>query len=483
MPYLTWKSIDWKHDCLPVFNCLKDKRNAFFLDSNLHRNGSGRYSFIGSDPFYILKAKAGANLLSDVRKLLGRYALGNRGRGLPFPCGAVGYFSYDLGLYLENISSAQEDDLGLPDLFLGFYDTIITIDHAAKKLFISSSGLPETNYLLAKKKAEHRLKQCLRYLSEIDKNNTNALRKLSLRAEGEAISKIGLLRSISLPRNDNSNLTSNFTREKYLRAVNRAKDYIRKGDIYQVNLAQRFQAKTKASPPDLYERLRTASPSDFSAYLDCGDFQILSSSPERFLYSDGRKVISRPMKGTRPRAQNPTDDQRNKRNLLQSAKDKAELLMIVDLLRNDLGRVCEYGSIKARPLRRLEAYSTVYQTTAGIEGILHKDKDRLDLLKACFPGGSITGCPKIRSMQIIAELEPQRRGIYTGALGYFGFNNTMDFNILIRTILQKNDMLYFQAGGGIVADSKPQAEYNETLVKARGMTRAIGAGNIYENLP
>lgn len=460
MPYLTWKSIDWKHDCLPVFNCLKDKRNAFFLDSNLHRNGSGRYSFIGSDPFYVLKAKAGANLLSDVRKLLGRYALGNLGRGLPFPCGAVGYFSYDLGLYLENISSAQEDDLGLPDLFLGFYDTIITLDHAAKKLFISSSGFPETNYLLAKKKAEHRLKQCLRYLSEIERNNSNLKNRI-----------------------DTNNLTSNFTRGKYLRAVNRAKDYIKKGDIYQVNLAQRFQAKTKASPPDLYERLRTASPSDFSAYLDCGDFQILSSSPERFLYSDGRKVISRPMKGTRPRAQNPTDDQRNKRNLLQSAKDKAELLMIVDLLRNDLGRVCEYGSIKARPLRRLEAYSTVYQTTAGIEGILHKDKDRLDLLKACFPGGSITGCPKIRSMQIIAELEPQRRGIYTGALGYFGFNNTMDFNILIRTILQKNDMLCFHTGGGIVADSNPQAEYDETLVKARGMTRAIGAGNIYENLP
>lgn len=460
MPYLTWKSIDWKRDCLPVFNCLKDKRNAFFLDSNLHRNGSGRYSFLGFEPFYVLKAKAGANLLSDVRKLLGRYALGNRGRGLPFPCGAVGYFSYDLGLYLENISSAQEDDLGLPDLFLGFYDTIITLDHAAKKLFISSSGLPETNYLLAKKRAEHRLKQCLGYLSEIERNNSNLKNRI-----------------------DTNNLTSNFTREKYLRAVNKAKDYIKKGDIYQVNLSQRFQAKTKSSPSDLYERLRTASPSDFSAYLDCGDFQILSSSPERFLYFDGRKVISRPMKGTRPRASNPESDRRNKRDLLQSAKDKAELLMIVDLLRNDLGRVCEYGSIKAMPLRRLEAYSTVYQTTAGIEGILHKDKDRLDLLKACFPGGSITGCPKIRSMQIIAELEPQRRGIYTGALGYFGFNNTMDFNILIRTILQKNDMLYFQAGGGIVADSKPQAEYDETLVKARGMMRAIGAGNIYENLP
>jgi para-aminobenzoate synthetase component 1 len=471
MPYLTWKSIDWKRDCLPVFNCLKDKRNAFFLDSSLRRSGSGRYSFLGFEPFYVLKAKAGANLFSDVRKLLGRYALGSRGRGLPFPCGAVGYFSYDLGLYLENIGSAQENDLGLPDVFLGFYDTIITLDHTAKKLFISSSGFPETNYLLAKKRAEHKLKQCLRYLSEIERHNTNEIARLPA----------GRLRSPGT-RDDTDNLTSNFTRGEYLRAIGRAKEYIKKGDIYQVNLSQRFQAKTKASPPDLYARLRAASPSDFSAYLDCGDFQILSSSPERFLYFDGRKVISRPMKGTRPRARNPEGDRRNKRDLLKSAKDKAELLMIVDLLRNDLGRVCEYGSIKAMPLRALETYSTVYQTTAGIEGILHKGKDRLDLLKACFPGGSITGCPKIRSMQIIAELEPQRRGIYTGALGYFGFNNTMDFNILIRTILQKKDALYFHAGGGIVADSKPRAEYEETLVKARGMMRAIGADNIYENL-
>lgn len=468
---------------MPIFDCLKDKRNVFFLDSCLHRGNLGRYSFLGFEPFYILKTKGNEDSFGKIRKLLKRYTLDNQKYPFPFLGGAVGYFAYDLGLYLEKIRPIAKDDLGLPDLFLGFYDTIIALDHLKKKLFIFSSGFPEANYLLAKKRAEYRLKQCLGYLSEIDRNNTNALGKLSLRTEGEAISKMGLLRSLSLPRNDNSNLTSNFTRVKYLRAVNKAKGYIKKGDIYQVNLSQRFQAKTKSNPSDLYARLRNASPSEFSAYLDCEDFQILSSSPERFLYSDGRKVISRPMKGTRPRARNPESDRHNKRDLLQSAKDKAELLMIVDLLRNDLGRVCEYGSIKARPLRRLEAYSTVYQTTAGIEGILHKDKDRLDLLKACFPGGSITGCPKIRSMQIIAELEPQRRGIYTGALGYFGFNNTMDFNILIRTILQKKDMLYFQAGGGIVADSKPQAEYDETLVKARGMMQAIGAGNIYENLP
>ena len=181
------------------------------------------------------------------------------------------------------------------------------------------------------------------------------------------------------------------------------------------------------------------------------------------------------MKGTRPRGKDAKDDTRQKNSLLKSAKDQAELMMITDLMRNDLGRVCEYGSVKVKSLRNLETYSTVYQTTATVEGVLHKDRDRIDLLKACFPGGSITGCPKIRSMQIIEELEPSRRGIYTGALGYLGFNGDMDLNILIRTILKKGDKIYFQAGGGIVADSQAESEYQETLVKAKGMFKAIGA--------
>ena len=199
----------------------------------------------------------------------------------------------------------------------------------------------------------------------------------------------------------------------------------------------------------------------------------ISSSPERFLNFDWEKVSTRPMKGTRPRGTNPRADERHKRDLLQSPKDKAELLMIVDLLRNDLGRVCKYGSIKVSSMRALEAYSTVYQTTASIEGVLHPEKDRLDLLKACFPGGSITGCPKIRSMEIIEELEPTKRAIYTGSLGYFGFNNTMNLNILIRTILKKNGKIYFQTGGGIVADSRAENEYQETLTKAQGIFSAL----------
>jgi len=227
------------------------------------------------------------------------------------------------------------------------------------------------------------------------------------------------------------------------------------------------------SPIELYSSLRNVNPAPFSAYLDFGDFKILSSSPERFLTLRGSFVSTRPMKGTRPRSINLIEDKRLKEELLNSQKDKAELIMIVDLERNDLGRVCEYGSIKVTNLRNLEEYSKVFQTTAKVEGILHKDKDRIDLIKACFPGGSITGCPKIRAMEIIEELEPTKRNIYTGSLGYLSFSGDMDLNILIRTILLKGNKIYFQAGGGIVYDSDPEEEYQETLDKARALLETI----------
>jgi len=478
------------------------------LDSSLHKGSLGRYSFLGFEPFYVLKSKPRLKLqgnnkreggfkrgkeeigvFSDLRGLLKRYKLDNK-YNFPLPAGAVGYFAYDLGLGLEKIEGKAEDDLGLADLSLGFYDTIITVDHWKKKLIISSCGFPEKNYLLAKKKAEQRLKQFIRELSKINTNRGGVYPPL-LTSQGrhceeadrptkQSFDKSMILDCFAIARNDKLavKLTSNFTKEKYFKAIAKAKEYIKKGEIYQVNLSQRFSAESALSSFELYKRLRLVSPSDFSAYLDCGDFQILSSSPERFLYFDGKKVSSRPMKGTRPRGIEKQSDLRQAQALLKSAKDKAELLMIVDLLRNDLGRVCKYGSIKVTSLRALEAYSTVYQTTAAIEGILHQDKDRVDLLRACFPGGSITGCPKIRSMQLIAELEPTRRSIYTGALGYLGFNNTMDLNILIRTILKKNDTIYFQAGGGIVADSRAESEYEETMVKAQGILRAIGNENL-----
>jgi para-aminobenzoate synthetase component 1 len=256
-------------------------------------------------------------------------------------------------------------------------------------------------------------------------------------------------------------------------AVSKAKQYIKKGDIYQVNLSQRFSASTDMPAFEIYQRLRRVSPSYFSAYLDAGNFQIISSSPERFLSLRSGEVTTRPMKGTRPRAKDRIRDKRLRQQLLKSEKDRAELMMIVDLERNDLGRVCSYDSIRVNTLRELEKYSTVYQTTADISGRLYRTKDRLDLLAACSPGGSITGCPKIRAMEVIEELEPSRRSIYTGSLGYLSFSGEMDFNILIRTILKKGRDIYFGVGGGIVADSRPRDEYKETLVKARGIIEAL----------
>jgi para-aminobenzoate synthetase component 1 len=419
------------------------------LDSSLNSDYSlGRYSFLGIEPFYIFKSK-NKEPFGRLRDLLNNYRVSAYKDSLPFLGGAVGFLAYDLGFILEKkLKKKNIDDLDIPDCFFGFYNTIIIIDNLKKILYIFTVGFPEKNYHLGKALCNSNLKKIERLLSNP---------RISARN----------LRTSALE------LQSNFSKEEYLSAVKKAKDYIRKGDIYQVNLSQRFEAETGLSGFDIYRRLRKISPSYFSAYLDCKDFQILSSSPERFLRLDDNVVVTRPMKGTRPRSKDNSMDKKLKKELLNSTKDKAELIMIVDLERNDLGRVCKYDSIKVITLRELEKYSTVYQTTASIVGRLHKEKDRIDLLRACFPGGSITGCPKIRAMEIIEELEPTCRSVYTGSLGYLSFSGDIDFNILIRTILKKENKLYFGVGGGIVTDSEPEKEYTETLVKAKAMTQAI----------
>ena len=270
----------------------------------------------------------------------------------------------------------------------------------------------------------------------------------------------------------------NFSKSRYLETAQKALDYIADVEIYQVNLSQRFQFGFEGGlldPLSLYGTLRNISPSPFGGYVDGGNFQLLSNSPERFLHLNNGIVQSRPMKGTRHRANDELHDHVLREELLNSAKEKAELLMITDLLRNDLGRVCDYGSVSVKEMRALEEYAYVFQTTATVEGVLNKNKDCFDLMKACFPGGSITGCPKIRAMEIIEELEPTRRGMYTGSLGYINFSGNMDFNILIRTLLAYRNKLYFQVGGGIVADSTPENEYHETLVKAQALRDCLEA--------
>lgn len=426
----------------------------------------GRFSFMGFDPFFILKTK-NKRPFEQLRQLLKKYSYQNCNAAVPFLGGAVGYFAYDLGFLIERIESYAKDDLNLPDCFLGFYDCTITIDHLKNKLYIFSTGLPETKGYFAKKRARHRLKEVLNILSKANLKENHCLEPKTSNVFKEKLEHL-------------QDFHSNFSKAKYLLAVKKALNYIAKGDIYQVNLSQRFSVdsqnfKRKKSDLgfDLYRQLRSISPSTFSGYMDCADFKIISSSPERFLRLKGMKVETRPMKGTRPRGKNYKQDYKLRNELLKSAKDKAELLMITDLERNDLGKVCSYGSVKVKNIRRIEEYSSVFQATSLVEGRLHKDKDCVDLIKGCFPGGSITGCPKIRSMEIIEELEPTKRSIYTGSLGYISFNQNMDLNILIRTLLLKGDKIYFQVGGGIVADSKPESEYEETLVKAQAMVKAI----------
>lgn len=453
MAYCILNSYKLKVSPFEVFQALKNRENCFFLDSSLNSDYSlGRYSILGFEPFYIFKAK-NQEPFQELRQALGRFKISLKPKNLPFLCGAVGYLSYDAGLFLEKkLKIKANDDLNIPDCFFGFYNSSIIIDNFKKIIYICAGGFPEKRYYLAKALCKENIKKIYNLLSG-------------------ASFKPGL--NIDKRKAETYELKSNFSKQGYLSAIGKAKQYIKNGDIYQVNLSQRLEAKTGLSAFEIYKNLRKVSPSYFSAYMDCTDFQILSSSPERFLSLNKGKVITRPMKGTRPRSERRRQDTALKKELMSSAKDKAELTMIVDLERNDLGRVCDYKSVKVSKLRQLEKYNTVYQTTATVEGKLHNHKDRIDLLRACFPSGSVTGCPKIRAMEIIEELEPNRRSIYTGSLGYLSFCEDMDFNILIRTILKQQEKVYFGVGGGIVADSEPEKEYAETLVKAKAMLRAI----------
>lgn len=444
-------------------------RRGFLLESSLHAYRLGRFSFFGIDPFLVLESKDGRTSVTEgdtrttsetcvfrqMRTLLNRYRLHTKHTkiDIPFLGGAMGVLSYDLGFSLEHITRSNRDDVAAPDVWLAFFDAVVCIDHDKDRVLLFSSGFPETNPRLRRLRSEMRLKQLLAALRGREDDMPSHRRCAVLYKDYP--------------------LQSNFTPQGYRDAVKRARRYITSGDIYQINLSQRFHTKTDFTSEELYMNLRRVFPVPFGGVLRAGDFSIISGSPERFLQYDGRFLITRPMKGTRPRAAGQRRDEKLRQELLRSKKDKAELLMIVDLERNDLGRVCDYGSVRVEALRSLEEYASVYQTTAQISGRLYRGMDRIDVMKACFPGGSITGCPKIRAMQIIEELEPNRRGIYTGCMGYFSFNGQMDFNILIRSFFKRKRDVYFGVGGGIVYDSTPRAEYEETLVKAAALRRAL----------
>jgi para-aminobenzoate synthetase component 1 len=397
------------------------------------------------------------NPFNLLRKILNTFDIGPTPLSFPpFLGGGVGYLGYDLCHFMEKVPSTAKDDLNIPDLFLAFYDRVLIIDHLLNKIFLAALLLPGEKNPLKRK------------INELKKRFFPNPHSQIIKAKAKIPEKI-------VP--ESFPIRSNFTKSRYLKAVEKAKEYIAAGDIYQVNLSQRFQTRLAIPPFKLYQRLQRINPAPFGAYLNFGEIVVASSSPERFLKVTGKKVETRPIKGTRPRGKDKEEDERLARKLLESEKDRAELIMIVDLERNDLGKVCRYGSVRVRELVELEAYPTVFHTVSTVEGELYPGKDRVDLLKATFPGGSITGAPKIRAMEIIDELEPTKRGIYTGALGYFGFNQTMDLNIVIRTFLIKEDQVFFQVGGGIVADSDPQREYQETLDKAKALIQSLHQEN------
>ena len=435
-----------------VAAALQRQPGFVWLDSARAGGAYGRYSFIACNPFLTLLAKDEQITLQGARNetltgnpfdlladLMEQYRL-PREATVPLAGGALGYFAYDLGWRLETLPQTAQDDIAAPDLALGFYDLIYGYDHDTGRARVSSTGQGGD--------AQQRLQEWLGWMQQPP-----------------------LPREIG-PASD-GRLERNFTKPEYLNALAAVKEYIAAGDIYQANLTQRFATNLRVSPWELYQRLRNRNPAPFAAYLDLGGIQIASSSPERFLKLSDRLVETRPIKGTRPRGATPEEDAALGQELLGSIKDNAELLMIVDLERNDLGRACEVGSVRVPELAVLESYQTVHHLVATVLGELPAQDSVVDLLKATFPGGSITGAPKIRSMEIIDELEPTRRSVYTGAIGYLGFDGDADLNIVIRTIICREGKAYFQVGGGIVADSDPESEYQETLDKGRALARAL----------
>jgi len=450
-----------------AFELFRHEPHAFFLDSGMNPQRLGRYSFVGSRPFLVLTSRGSditmvrdgatetsrGNPFDALESLLQRYRLDASPLPVPFAGGAVGYFAYDLCHFIEKLPGKAAPDIPLPECYFAFYDAVLAWDHLDHKAYVVASGFPE-DY------EQRRVKAAKERVAEIRS-----------RLVGEIATSAGGGLAMT---NKRGPLKSNFTHDDYVKAVARAREYICAGDIFQVNISQRFETELVMPPYELYRRLREINPAPFAAFLDMGEQSVICASPERFLKLAGDAVETRPIKGTRPRGKTPLEDAALARELLDSVKDRAENIMIVDLERNDIGRVCVDGSVKVTELAILETYPTVFHLTSTVTGQLSSDKTGIDLLKASFPGGSITGAPKVRSMEIIDELEPTRRSVYTGALGYLGFNGDLDLNIVIRTFLADGNRAWFQVGGGIVYDSEPEKEYQETLDKGRALVRALG---------
>ncbi len=458
-----------------VLRGLAGRPGAFLLESALAGGRHADWSYVGAGPALCLAAKGRrtwredrsgrAGLAGDAFRELGRMlkrlAVEPAGERPPeepsFRGGLVGCLGYELGRLVERLPGRAPDDLGLPDMHLGLYETVLAFDHRRRVWHASAVELGARSAAERRRRLEARLAAAAGTLASASANAGTTAGREDAADEFSAAESLG----------------SNFSADDYRAAVGRVIEYIRAGDIFQANLTQRFTAAWPRGALDLYLRLRRVNPAPFAACYDFGRGQVVSASPELFLRVDGRRVETRPIKGTRPRSDDPAADRRLAAELLASAKDRAELTMIVDLERNDLGRVCSYGSVRVEEHLALESFATVHHLVSTVAGELHEGRTLVDLLRATFPGGSITGAPKIRAMQIIDELERSARGVYTGALGFIGLDGTMELNLPIRTFTVADGRAHFGVGGGIVADSSPAGEYQETLDKARGLVAAL----------
>ena len=454
--------LPYHEDSAVLFEAVADRPWAVFLDSGRHYPLRARYDIIAADPYATLVTRGAMTEVCGAGNELSRedpFVLLRRHLGfdpqlacdLPFSSGAIGYFSYDLARRFERLPECAVDDVRLPEMAVGLYDWAVIVDHCACRSWLVGRG---------------------RYTG-----THSCWRELVARFSNPVLERRRTPFIVAAP------ITSNLSRAAYAAAFQRIFDYIDAGDCYQINLAQRFSAPVSGDPWLAYQALRIVNPAPYAAYLRTPYGRILSTSPEGFLKTEYGSVTTRPVKGTRARAGHPRLDAEIVRDLQSNEKDRAENLMIVDLLRNDLSKNCIPGSVKVPKLFEPESFSTVHHLVSTVTGKLRNDRDALDLLRGCFPGGSITGAPKLRAMQIIEELEPHRRGVYCGAIGYIGCDGNMDTNIAIRTLVCSGGRMYFSAGGGIVAESRLDDEYQETFDKAavllrfmQGLTAARATG-------
>jgi para-aminobenzoate synthetase component 1 len=435
------------------------------FESSLRRDELGRFSFLCADPFDAIRidrVACGDDPFARLREIAGRFPAERIPDLPPFQGGMAGVLAYELGHAWEEWPFARHDEFRFPALTVGVYDWVLAWDHVRDRAWIVSHGFPENQPINRRRRASERIRWVRRELRKAESGSPPSAVRLPPFALAQ-----------QFPLFDGSSITSDFSRDGYLRAAERVIEYIHAGDIFQANLSQRLLAPQNVSPLELYQRLRRVNRATFAAYFACDDWAVVSASPERFLRVDGDEVETRPIKGTRKRQHGPEADLFTRDELRQSEKDQAENVMIVDLLRNDLSRVCAPGSIRVPRLCEVETYETVQHLVSEIRGRLETPLDAWDLFAAAFPGGSITGAPKVRAMEIISELEPTARGPYCGSLFYRGFDGTVDSGILIRTFLCRGGWVQCPVGGGIVAQSDPVAEYEETLHKAEGMLRAL----------